>query len=91
MKIDAETAAESLWQSLDWELPKALDVDAVFDEIASHLRRNPRFRDLSIAELDLALGDAKRAFQFRIVNLDWAIVRNFKDQIGFDDGDEAAA
>jgi hypothetical protein len=87
--ITPEFAIESLWNAIEWELPKVIDATAVFDEIAYQLRRSPQFKGMSIAELDLILADAKRQFQFRTVNLEWAIVRAFKDQIGFDD--EAAA
>jgi hypothetical protein len=86
--IDPEFAVESLWQALEWELPKST---AVFDEIAHHLRRSPRFRGMSITEIDLLLADARREFVRDLDDFEWRLVHAFKDAIGFDEADGDAA
>jgi hypothetical protein len=88
--IDHELVIETLWLILHAELKPALASAKVFDRIAHHLRRSPRFRGMSIVELDAALYDAKREFEYDVDELEWKLVRAFRNAIGFDD-DEAAA
>jgi hypothetical protein len=85
-KIDTEFAVESLWQALDWE---RIEPGELFDQLASRLHRHPRFRDISIAELDLILADARRAFEHDVSEFEWKLVRAYKDAIGA--GEDAAA
>jgi hypothetical protein len=91
MQIEIEAAVESLWQALDWEFASTIEPTKVFDRIAHHLRRNPRFRGMSITEIDLLLADARREFEHDVDELGWRLVRSFKDEIGFSVVDGAAA
>jgi hypothetical protein len=87
MKIDIETAVESLWQALEWE---PLNSAEMFDQVAARLHRNPRLRDLPIAQLDLALADARREFEHDVSEFEWRLVRAFKDALGLTEEDAAA-
>jgi len=90
MQIQIEAAVESLWQAIEFELDPETSAMKAFDRIAYLLRRNPHFRNMSIAEADLLLADARREFEHDVDELRWRLVRTFKDEIGFI-SDEAAA
>jgi hypothetical protein len=78
--VDPDFAVESLWQALEWERPDKLT--ELFDQIASRLHRHPRFRGMSIAEIDLLLADARHEFQHDLTEFEWRLVRAFRDAVG---------
>jgi hypothetical protein len=86
---DHELVIETLWIVLDAEFKPALASAKVFEQIAHHLRRNLRFRGMSIVELDAVLYDAKREFEHDVDELEWKLVRAFQNAIGFDKTDGA--
>jgi hypothetical protein len=88
--IDHELVIETLWLILEAEFEPALASAKVFDRVAHHLRRSPRFRGMSIVELDAALYDAKREFEYVVDELELKLVHAFRNGIGSDD-DEAVA
>jgi hypothetical protein len=88
--ISTEFAVETLWLVLDEELKHAIKPSEVFDQIAAQLHRHPRFRSMSVTEIDLILADARHEFQHDVDELEWRLVQSFKTGIGFD-GEDAAA
>jgi hypothetical protein len=78
MKIDAELAVESLWQAFEWE---PIELMEIFDRIASRLHRHPRFRDMSITEIDRLLADARREAEHDLSEYEWRLIRAFRDAI----------
>ena len=86
-EITTEAAIEALWLAFSWE---PLDPAKIFDQIAARLHRHPRFRDLPIAQLDLALADARREFEHDVSEFEWRLVRAFKDALGLTEEDAAA-
>jgi hypothetical protein len=82
MQISNEAAVESLWLALEWEPIRSAEI---FDQIAYRLRRNPRFRDMTITEIDLLLADARREFELDPDELEWRLVKAFKDAIGHEE------
>jgi hypothetical protein len=86
MQIATEVAVESLWQAFEWERP--INSTELFDRIAAQLHRHPRFRGMSITEIDLILADARREFERDADEFEWRLVRVFRDAIG--EGDVAA-
>ena len=87
-EITTEAAIEALWLAFSWE---PLDPAKIFDQIAARLHRHPRFRDLPIAQLDLALADARREFEHDVAEFELRLVGAFEDAIGFDKTDGVAA
>jgi hypothetical protein len=81
--ISVEAAVEGVWQALEWE---PLKLAEIFDRFASRLHRNPRFRDMSIGEIDRLLIDARREIERDLSDYEWRLVGAFKDAIGFEDG-----
>jgi hypothetical protein len=81
-QISMEAAVEALFDALEWEPARLTEV---FDQIAYRLRRNPRFRDLSINEIDLLLADARREFEHDVADFEWRLVQAFKDAIKLDE------
>jgi hypothetical protein len=53
-------------------------VGALFDNIISRLRRDPRFRAVSVFDLELLLADAR-------VNAERQVMHELKDRIHLDD------
>jgi len=88
MKIDIETAVESLWQAFEWE---PIDPAKMFDQIATRLRRNPMFRGMSIEQLDLILGDARQEFERDIDEYESRLVRAFEDALEHNETNGVAA
>jgi hypothetical protein len=76
--IRSEAAIEALWQALEWA---PIELSNLFDQIASRLHRNPRFRDMTVAEIDALLADARRASEHDLGELEWRLVQTFKDAI----------
>jgi hypothetical protein len=88
--ISVEAAVEGLWQALEFEIPSASDLtDRCFDEITYHLHRSPRFRGMTLTEIDLILADARREFERELEGLlgglERRLIRDFKNEIGFGD------
>jgi hypothetical protein len=79
-EITPEFAVESLWQALAWA---PVELDPIFDAVAHRLRH--RFAGMTIGEIDLILADARREAQHDVDELEWKIVRAFKDALGLDD------
>jgi hypothetical protein len=79
--ITIELAVESLWQAFEWEPIKLTEI---FDRIASCLHRHPRFRDMSIIEIDRLLADARLEAEHDLSEYEWRLVRAFKDAIASD-------
>jgi hypothetical protein len=86
--INPEFAIEGLWQALAWE---TINPTEIFDQIAHRVRRHPRFKDMSITEIDLILADARREFEHDFAEFEWRLVRAFKQAIEFDESDGIAA
>jgi hypothetical protein len=84
--ITIESAVESLWQAFEWE---PLKLAEIFDRIASRLHRHPRFRDMSISEVDQVLADVRREVERDLSEYEWRFVRAFKDAAGIIDEDAA--
>ena len=68
---------------------EAIDADALFDQIAHRLRQHPRLRGLSIVEIDVILGDAKREFCHELDGYEFRLARAFADAIEFTEHEQA--
>jgi hypothetical protein len=88
MQISTEDAKDALANAFEWEPARLTEV---FDRIAYRLHRNPRFRDLSISELDLLLADARREFERDIADFEWRLTQAFADAIAHDETGGVAA
>jgi hypothetical protein len=87
--INIAFAINCLWQALEWE---PVEITELFDQIACRLRRNPRFSNMPISEIDLLLADARREFEQDMDDFESRLVRAFKDAIiSGRDTDEVAA
>jgi hypothetical protein len=84
--ITIELAVESLWQAFEWEPIKLTEI---FDRIAFRLHRHPRFRDMSITEIDRLVTDVHREAEHDLSEYEWRLVRAFKDAIEFKDANAA--
>jgi hypothetical protein len=85
MKIDAETALESVLMAIEYELVPATDPTKIFDGIVSKLQKHPRFHELKIAELDLLLADLKREFARDMCEAEWRLYSAFWTSLGVED------
>jgi hypothetical protein len=85
-QISIEAATEALWDALDYEL--VIKPTELFDRIALHLRRNPRFQGMSITEIDLLLADVRCELEFDLGELASRVVQAFRD---FSEADGVAA
>jgi hypothetical protein len=83
MLIDTNQALDALDESISWKLRPALDPDARFDSIASKLHRI--FPELTIAQIDLLLGDLKRDFARDMREAEWSLYQAFRCTIGAED------
>jgi hypothetical protein len=82
MMVSTDWALDCLDEAISWKLRPAINVDRVFDEIASKLRRMPAFKQLTIVEIDLALADLKREFAHDMREAEWAMYAAFRCAIG---------
>jgi hypothetical protein len=85
MLIDSNAALDAIDEAISWKLRPALNPNRIFDEIASALHRHPRFRDLKITELDLALADLKREFAREMRETEWHLYEAFRCTLGVND------
>jgi hypothetical protein len=76
--ITIELAVESLWQAFEWEPIKLTEI---FDRMASRLHRHPRFRDMSIAEIDRLLADIRREAEHDLSDYEWRLAAALRDAI----------
>jgi hypothetical protein len=88
MMIDADLdkVLDALSECIDWKLRPALDSQEFFDELVSELRRRfPAFRNMAIADIDLALADARRRFENDVREAQWQMYSAFRVMIGGED------
>jgi hypothetical protein len=86
VKIKFEEAAAALQRALDFEAPDAVSMtDDLFDALAHRLQRNPRFKHMSLTEVDLILASAKREFEHEldaaINSIEQRLVQSFEDEL----------
>jgi hypothetical protein len=86
--INREFAVTALWQAFAWE---PIRPAALFDRIANRLHCNPRFRGMTISEIDLLLADARREFELDIDEFECRLVQAFKDALEFNETEGVAA
>jgi hypothetical protein len=85
-KITLEEAAAALQYALDFEMPDATRItDDIFDKLVQQLRRNPRFKHMSITEVDLVLAASKREFECELdqafSSVERRLVQSFEDEL----------
>jgi hypothetical protein len=85
--INNGSAVEALWEAMGWE---SINPDEIFDQISSKLNRHPRFKGLSITEIDLLLADLRRQFVHEVHEYQWRLVQAFKRELEFAEQDTAA-
>jgi hypothetical protein len=94
-EAEIEVSVEGFWLAQAWQLDP---VGAMFDRIAVRLHRDPRFRDLTLREVDLALADARIEAEEEFAILALRLSHDLRDAIRYIDQqrslalmDEAAA
>jgi hypothetical protein len=80
--VTKDFALAALQVAQEWE---PLQVGEVADRFMTCLRRQPIFRDMPVADFDLALADPLRELEHDLGERDWRLSEQFKREIDFYD------
>jgi hypothetical protein len=87
-EAEIEVSVEGFWLAQQWQPDP---IGAMFDHIAARLHRDPRFRGLSLCEIDLVLADARVEVEEEFAVLALRLSHDLRDAIHYVDQQRALA